>query len=227
MHNCEHYARIPKEGKPGLELHLYLYSSVISVYCLLDLRMSNYTRSQFRVQSLEEFLNADAPLLSWEEIQQKLLLSPDDRPSMRESTASEGIDSLLSASSYPLPEPLVPQGSSQHQEAPLYGGFFIETPSSQGEVNRTTGLRSTPESTQELPHSESSSASSLPRKRGRPRKNAADLLDEDPEEVCVLSRVGIRLNVLRLLLNNTASSVTNTTGAESLPLTTGKEPSTL
>lgn len=145
--------------------------------------MSNNSRShQFGIQSVEEFLNTDTPFLSWEDLQQKLLLPPQDRPSMRESTASNNIESLLSASSYPMPETSIPQGD-ERQEAPLYGGFFIETPSSQDDLDRSIQSTSTPEARDARCQSELSMSSISPRKRGRSRKDAADVLDEDPEEV--------------------------------------------
>lgn len=102
---------------------------------------------------------------------------------MRGPTASNSIESLLSASSYPVPETSIAQ-DYQRQEAPLYGGFSIETPSSQNEIDQSVQSISTPVTRHSRRRSESIASSYSPRKRGRPRKDVADVLDEDPEEVC-------------------------------------------
>lgn len=101
---------------------------------------------------------------------------------MHESTASDKLESLLSASSYPMPETSIPR-DNQRQEAPLYGGFFIETPSSQDDLDQSTQFISIPETRDSRRQNELSTSNFSPRKRGRPRKDATDVLDEDPEEV--------------------------------------------
>lgn len=185
--------------KTGLRLHIHLHSLNTSVYKYISiLIMSNKPRLQyFGVQSLEEFLNTDTPFLSWEDLQQKLLLPPQDRPSMREPTASNSIESLLSASSYPVPEMSIPQ-NHQRQEVPLYGGFFIGTPSSQNGLDQSVQSISTPVTGHARRRSESITSNYFPRKRGRPRKDVADVLDEDSEEVCTkVSYSGPRFDSLQ------------------------------
>lgn len=133
-----------------------------------------------------ESSDSDLPLFSPEEIQQiqqKLLLSPGDRPSLNDPMASSNISSLLSASSYPLPEPLVIPQMNREEQFPA--GGLLETPSSE-EIDRATQSQSNPKQSQKQRHSRANSAdqSSKKRNRGRPRKTTSGPTSKDPEEVC-------------------------------------------
>ncbi|KAE8381150.1 hypothetical protein BDV26DRAFT_289648 [Aspergillus bertholletiae] len=147
-----------------------------------------------QLQAYEGFADPDAPLLPWEEIYQKVLLSPRFRPSLLESSlASSHLTSLLSASSYPIPEPFDPHG-----QFPLEGyssslspptGFLLPASSVDGERMLNVGRPTQPNDTQRLSapkttkrQSNESTGAPASKKRGRPRKTMDTRMGEDPEE---------------------------------------------
>ncbi|KAF7585966.1 hypothetical protein BBP40_009757 [Aspergillus hancockii] len=136
----------------------------------------------------------DATLLPWDEIYQKVLLSPRFRPSLVEgSFATSQLTSLLSASSYPIPEPYYPQGQFQpgsySPPAPVSDGFLLQGPTPVEErimdLDRRTQLNNAQSQTAQKPakrqQSESNGTASS-KKRGRPRKTMDGRMGEDPEE---------------------------------------------
>lgn len=130
--------------------------------------------------------NFDMSLFSPEEIQQiqqKLLLSPGDRPSLNDPMVPSDIESLLSASSYPLPDSLTISHLGQEEQFPP--GYLLENPSNE-EIDRATQSQSIPKQSQEQSRCRANSKnySSKKRNRGRPRKSMSGSTNKDPEEVC-------------------------------------------
>ncbi|KAE8404292.1 hypothetical protein BDV37DRAFT_115003 [Aspergillus pseudonomiae] len=148
-----------------------------------------------QLQTYEGFVDPDAPLLPWDEIYQKVLLSPRFRPSLLESSlATSQLTSLLSASSYPIPEPFY-----QHGQFPSEGyGASLSVPngfllpgSDAGErmlsLDRRTPSTDTQRPTQNAQKTtkrelNESSGGPTAKKRGRPRKTMDTRMGEDPEE---------------------------------------------
>ncbi|KAE8356399.1 hypothetical protein BDV28DRAFT_110575 [Aspergillus coremiiformis] len=133
----------------------------------------------------------DAPLLPWDEIYQKVMLSPRFRPSLVDSSfATAQLTSLLSASSYPIPEPFYPQGQFQpepYSQFPVSGGFLLPNPSTNGEsiLNGDQWIQSNDTQNAQKTtkrHPNESNGTSTSKKRGRPRKTMDGRMDEDPEE---------------------------------------------
>ncbi|RHZ58937.1 bZIP transcription factor [Aspergillus thermomutatus] len=115
------------------------------------------------------------PLLTWEEVHQNLVLSSRSRPAVPDLPGAQKITSLLSASSYLLPERSISPQTTPHPQTQLYGGLLLKDP---------------PEQQLEAPKDKSSKRTrsnidptdgSLSRKRGRPRKSAGE--GEDPHEL--------------------------------------------
>lgn len=155
------------------------------------------------LQQYDGTSDPDGPLLPWDEVYQKLLLSPRTRPSFVDSPLnSSNLTSLLSASSYPVPESFYPPGprvSDPYAQVPLYGGYHLDGPSRQTvlphELPRPQRIQSGPTPLSESvepqrkpkrQRTNASAAEASARKRGRPRKNLEGQLGEDPEEVCYL-----------------------------------------
>ncbi|OGM51148.1 AT DNA binding protein [Aspergillus bombycis] len=149
-----------------------------------------------QLQTYEGFGDPDAPLLPWDEIYQKVLLSPRFRPSLLESSlATSQLTSLLSASSYPIPEPFYQHGQFPPEgygaSLPVPNGFLLSGSSADGERMMSLDRRTPPidaqratqnaQKTTKRQLNESSDAPTA-KKRGRPRKTMDIRMGEDPEE---------------------------------------------
>lgn len=150
-----------------------------------------------RQLSMESIPDSDLPLLSWEEIQQKIFRDyPRNRSSLLDSFESQGLTSLLSANSYPLPERLSTHGAPMGGEkVPLYGGFVME-PSPLGRQSVDVATPAPPTlKPAKRPRSETNTptAAASSKKRGRPRKGAVSPTGEDPDEVCTRLAKGRRI----------------------------------
>lgn len=150
-----------------------------------------------QLQTYEGFGDPDVPLLPWDEIYQKVLLSPRFRPSLLESSlATSQLTSLLSASSYPIPEPYYPHGQfpPEGYSAPLPSPNDFLFPGSSADRERVMNLdRRTPPNDTQRPTQNAqkttkrqlneSTGAPTSKKRGRPRKTLDTRMGEDPEEV--------------------------------------------
>jgi hypothetical protein len=117
------------------------------------------------------------PLLTWEEVHQNLVLSSRSRPAAPDLLGANKITSLLSASSYLLPERSIsPQ--TRHAPTQLYGGLLLEDPPSGDQQPEAPKQKSSKRPRTDIDPTDGS----LSRKRGRPRKSAGE--GEDPHEVC-------------------------------------------
>ncbi|KAE8312545.1 hypothetical protein RU639_012778 [Aspergillus parasiticus] len=149
-----------------------------------------------QLQTYEGFGDPDSPLLPWDEIYQKVLLSPRFRPSLLESSlATSQLTSLLSASSYPIPEPFYPHGQfpPEGYSAPLPSPNDFLFPGSSADRERVMNLdRRTPPNDTQRPTQNAqkttkrqlneSTGAPTSKKRGRPRKTLDTRMGEDPEE---------------------------------------------
>ncbi|KAE8386104.1 hypothetical protein BDV23DRAFT_187577 [Aspergillus alliaceus] len=148
-----------------------------------------------QLQTYEGFADPDAPLLPWDEVYQKVLLSPRYRPSLVDSSfATSQLTSLLSASSYPIPEPFYPQGQFQpdgYSSLAVPNGILLPGPSKDGErimnmhrqaqSNDTQAQTENAQKTTKRQSNDSTGKTTL-KKRGRPRKSMDSRMGEDPEE---------------------------------------------
>ncbi|RLM01915.1 hypothetical protein CFD26_108023 [Aspergillus turcosus] len=117
------------------------------------------------------------PLLSWEEVHQNLVLSSRSRPAVPDLIGAHNITSLLSASSYLLPERSIsPQTTTPHPPTQLYGGLILEDPPSGDQQPEPPKRKSSKRTRTDIDPTDGS----LSRKRGRPRKSAGE--GEDPHE---------------------------------------------
>ncbi|PLB47447.1 hypothetical protein P170DRAFT_439105 [Aspergillus steynii IBT 23096] len=151
--------------------------------------------------SLQQYDGADpdGPLLPWDEVYQKLLLSPRNRPSIVDGPLNTtNLNSLLSASSYPVPESFYPPGQrvpDPYAQVPLYGGYNLDGPPRQAalardipRIKRIPSDPTPPPEPTEPPkkpkrqRTNATATEASARKRGRPRKNLEGQLGEDPEE---------------------------------------------
>lgn len=145
------------------------------------------------LQQYDELAESES-LLSWDELYQKLCLSPRNRPSVVDgSLVTSNLSSLLSASSYPeslfAPAPRIPDPYAQ---VPMYGGYQLDGPPRPAAIphelpraQRRPSDPRTPAEHTELPkRPKRQRTEAAGRKRGRPRKNIEGQSGEDPEEVC-------------------------------------------
>ncbi|RYP54408.1 hypothetical protein DL768_000825 [Monosporascus sp. mg162] len=129
--------------------------------------------------------------LSWWEGQQRLLLFPYNRPSLQDLSTTSDLDALLSMSSYPVPEPFMPQPRSEEQgQLPLYGGLLPEKFPDDQQTDQTIASRFVMQRPPERRRSDLSTIRSSFKKRGRPRKAHNGAMGETTEE---RRRVQIRL----------------------------------
>ncbi|KAH8433388.1 bZIP transcription factor [Aspergillus melleus] len=152
------------------------------------------------LQQYDGTSDSDGPLLPWDEVYQKLLLSPRHRPSFVDGPlVTSNLTSLLSASSYPVPESFYAQGQrvpDPYAQVPLYGNYQLDNQARQTPVpreipapRRILSDPTPPPEPNELPkkkpkrqRTETTTTEASARKRGRPRKNMEGQLGEDPEE---------------------------------------------
>ncbi|KAL5363607.1 hypothetical protein BJX96DRAFT_155969 [Aspergillus floccosus] len=137
-------------------------------------------------------LGPDMPLLSWDEVYRKAMLSPQARPSLSYDAnplANSNIDTILSASSYPFPEPSDLDSQYESTSRQLYGGLLVnrEKRDSDRSVHVVEDATSEAHS-QALIKADKSSQRLSPtkkessKKRGRPRKTAEGSTTETPDE---------------------------------------------
>ncbi|KAH8807511.1 hypothetical protein F5884DRAFT_857086 [Xylogone sp. PMI_703] len=96
---------------------------------------------------------------------------------------------LLSASSYPIPEPPTSQSLANEGQSVFhnpYGGFVVEDTANEWHMGRVSPLSPPRPVGQDMskPHASESTSTTAPppRKRGRPRKTEGYLMDQRPEE---------------------------------------------
>ncbi|GFF28445.1 hypothetical protein IFM58399_01979 [Aspergillus lentulus] len=117
------------------------------------------------------------PLLTWEEVHQNLVLSSRSRSAVPDLLGANKIASLLSASSYLLPERSIsPETATPHPRTQLYGGFYLEDPPGGDQQPEASKHKSSKRTRTDIDPTDGS----LSRKRGRPRKSAGE--GEDPHE---------------------------------------------
>ncbi|KAH1414270.1 hypothetical protein KXW53_005666 [Aspergillus fumigatus] len=117
------------------------------------------------------------PLLTWEEVHQNLVLSSRSRSTVPDLLGANKITSLLSASSYLLPERSIsPQTATSHPQTHLYGGFYLADPPSGDQQPEAPKPKSSKRTRTDIEPPDGSHS----RKRGRPRKTAGE--GEDPHE---------------------------------------------
>lgn len=116
----------------------------------------------------------------------------------REYDVPPDLNALLSAVTYPAPDPMIPQPYDSDEQS-LYGGYggvIAETVTGVSQDDSATGDDPSNIIIQHVPTTQSrelTSATVLPfRRRGRPRKTDLPLADDHREEVCV-SRLLINL----------------------------------
>ncbi|KAE8150357.1 hypothetical protein BDV25DRAFT_139923 [Aspergillus avenaceus] len=149
---------------------------------------------------VSDISDSDSPLLPWDEIYQKVLLTPRLRPSLVDSSfATSQLSSLLSASSYPIPETIPEAFYPQRPTEPwsytpqlqTSSNHLLPSPPSdrdhvmdfQRQIPSRASQTQTP-TTQRPPkrQHDSTPAPATTKKRGRPRKTMDTQLGEDPEE---------------------------------------------
>ncbi|KAI9041072.1 bZIP transcription factor [Aspergillus affinis] len=152
------------------------------------------------LQQYDGTSDSDGPLLPWDDVYQKPLLSPRSRPSFADDPlATSNLMSLLSASSYPVPESFYTQGQrvpDPYAQVPVYGGYALDGQIRQPAIPRQlpaarrilSDPTPPPEPTEpqkkkpKRQRTETTTPEASARKRGRPRKNMEGQLGEDPEE---------------------------------------------
>ncbi|KAE8374392.1 hypothetical protein BDV26DRAFT_270113 [Aspergillus bertholletiae] len=167
-----------------------------------------------------------------EQLEQSLSPSPsipsDTSPG---SGATNSLASLLSASSYPMPEQIAPRTSQSGGQSPLYGGYGrllrgnVPSERSRDELAMPVLSKAAAQSTAQRQRRESTTAVVLsPRKRGRPRKTEVRPTDNDRGERRrlqirqaqrayrsrkeeTLSRYESRIAQLEAALNNMSSAI--------------------
>lgn len=141
--------------------------------------------------STQDMLSLDVPLLPWDEVYRKIMLSP--RPSLSYDAnplANSNIDTVLSASSYPFPEPSDLENQSRGSSLQLYGGILVDQEKRDSsrsihfgqdlvEQTQSQALIKANKSSQSLTPTKKESS----KKRGRPRKAAGGATTETPDEV--------------------------------------------
>lgn len=139
----------------------------------------------------------ELPLLSWENVQHCLPLSPRSRPSLVDNDlALSNVASVLSAASYPLAGRFTsrrPRGDLNDSEVPFYGGLLLENSPPEDDHDDISASREEAALSNQPPRTlskrqrpDDNTASPPPKKRGRPRKSVGNGEGNGTNEVCCL-----------------------------------------